>query len=94
MSENYNIPKEHMTDPRYGYVLNGGFLLSKWVRENVTPSEHVFKVGDVVTVSITTEIEALQRDVDGSALYKLSKLGGGWNADNIRLATKEESDNY
>lgn len=88
MNDDYEIPEEDLNNPRYH--VGGVFLLSKWIREHVH-QEHKFKVGDTVVITITTEVKALQRDCDGTPLYKLEGIGGGWSEVNMRLASDEES---
>ena len=85
MSDN-QIPEEHMNDPKYGYVVNGMFLLSKWIRENTPQQDHKYQVGDVVILTFECEVIAQHRDCDGSPLYELSTVGGGWPGNLLCLA--------
>ena len=72
------------------------FNLSKWSRENIPKPPHKYKVGDIVTVTVTAEITELHHDCDGTALYKLDGHGTGYTLDDsyARPATKDEIDNY
>ena len=70
------------------------FNLSKWLRENTQRQDHEFQVGDTIVITITTEVISLQRDCDGTPLYRLHNIGGGWNGDDMRIATEEEKKNY
>jgi hypothetical protein len=63
-------------------------------RENIPKPDHRFAVGDIVTVTFTTEIDRLTRDCDGAPLYSLLNLGHGFGEECIRLATEEEKENY
>ena len=73
------IPQEHMEDPKYGYVINGGFLLSKWVRENVPHPEPKYKVGDLVELRMEGEITRVYRDCDGTPLYDIDGVVSGYS---------------
>lgn len=75
-------------------VAPGIFNFAKWSRENIPKPPHKFKVGDVVVITITTEVVATGFDCDGTPLYNLGMLGFGWSEDGMRLATDEEADNY
>ena len=80
MDDDYRIPTEHMTDPSFGYIVGGIFILTKWVRENVKPAEPKFKVGDIVTLVISDcQIISIHRDCDGTPLYKLDCPDGLWS---------------
>ena len=85
MKDDFDNP-EYLIDTPSGKVFN----LSKWVRENTPQAEHKFKEGDIVALTIITQVEKLTRDVDGTPLYVLEGRGGGWSEESMRLATDEE----
>jgi len=84
------IPKEHMEDPKYGYVINGMFLLSKWIRENEPPQEPKYKVGDEVEVTMEGEITAVYQDCDGTPLYEIDNNLAGFSEGSIRKIEDEQ----
>lgn len=87
--------KQDMNNPRYWVTGPGTFNLSKWLRENVEQPPPQFKVGDVVTITITREITKVGQDCDGTTLYGIDGLGFGWpEGDHLRLATDEEAKNF
>jgi hypothetical protein len=77
-----DIPKEHMEDPKYGYVIDGMFLLSKWLREN-EPQEPKYKVGDLVELTIEGEITKVYKDCDGTPLYEVNGNIRGYSESSI-----------
>jgi hypothetical protein len=82
-----NIPEEHKTDPKYGYVVGGMFLLSKWIRENTPTKQHKYKVGDIVSITVECEVLKLAYDCDGTPLYTLESVGGGWSENALKVIT-------
>jgi hypothetical protein len=76
------IPKEHMEDPTYGYMVEGMFLLSKWLREN-EPQEPQYKVGDEVMLTIKGEITDVYMDCDGTPLYEIDYNIRGYSEHSI-----------
>lgn len=95
MSETNEQPKDKLPfdDPRYLIPGTNMFNLSKWTRENEPQADHQFTVGDVVVLTVVTEVTKLTRDVDGTPLYRLSVAEGLWSEGDIRKATDEEADN-
>jgi hypothetical protein len=85
------IPEEHMTDPKYGYVVGGMFLLSKWLREN-EPQIPKYKIGDMVELTIEGEITAVYQDCDGTPLYEIDGNIRGYSELSITLLGYEGSE--
>lgn len=83
-----------MDDPRYRIEGTDWINFSKWSRENIPKGDHAFKVGDVVTLTVTVEVLSLQRDCDGTPLYELSRVGSGWGEEALRPATAAEKAAY
>ena len=55
----------------------------KTFREENNELKHTMVVGQRVIVSIETEITSLDRDCDGTPLYRLDGLGGGYSEDSL-----------
>lgn len=96
MSENldYNM-KLPMTDERYRIPGLNAFSMSAWSRDNEPKEPPRFKVGDIVAITIITEVTKVFNDCDGTPLYSLDGIGHGYSDHNdIRPATDEEKQNY
>ncbi len=88
----YNM-KLPMTHERYRIPGMNAFSMSAWSRENEPKDTPRFKVGDVVVVTVVTEVTRVYKDCDDTPLYGFDDIGNGYaDRGNIRLATQDEAD--
>jgi hypothetical protein len=77
-----DIPREHLEDPKHGYLIGNVFLLSKWRREN-EPQTPKYKIGDVVELRIEVEVTGIYSDCDGTPLYEFDNGIRGYSGHSI-----------
>lgn len=80
-----------ISDPRYRIPgIPNSVNFAQWTRENEPAEPPKHAIGDVVVFTFVTTVSAINQDCDGTPLYKLGVIGGGWSSDNVRAATDEE----
>lgn len=89
--QNLKLPIE---DERYRVAGLNAFSFSKWSKDNLPKQPARFKVGDVVAVTIITEITKVYEDCDGTPLYAFDKFTGWPDDGSIRPATDEELNSF
>lgn len=90
----YNM-KLPMTDERYRIPGLNAFSMSAWSRENEPKEPPRYKVGDVVVLTVTTEVTRVFEDCDGTPLYSFENgLRNMSDRGQIRPATDEEAREY